>query len=197
MQAIDTSDQTIGLAQSIVDKGYQAVGVYLRPDRCSAAMVAELRHAGLKIWSVYEKGYPTHDGYFSANQGTMDGHSAATFARQSLAQPEGTQIYASVDYDPDDKDEHGPTIREVIANYMNAFGAAVGHSGYIASIYGSGRTCRIIKELGLAKSGWLSVSSHFAEYEEYLPHAEIVQTKVLSRSWDSDTIQAPDAAGLW
>lgn len=197
MKAIDTSDMTTGLAQTIVDAGYQAVGVYLRPDRCSAAMVAELRAAGLKIWSLYEKGHPTSDGFFSAKQGTIDGHAAASFATQTLVQPQGTQIYACVDYDPDHNDENGPTIRGVIADYMRAFGAAIAANGYVASVYGSGRTCRILTEIGLAQSGWLCVSSSFAEHADYRPHAAIVQSKVVSRNWDGDEVQDPKAAGLW
>lgn len=197
MKAIDTSDLTTGMAESIANAGYEAVGVYLRPDRCSAAMVAELRQVGLKIWSLYEKGHPTHDGFFSARQGTIDGHAAAAFAAGTLFQPQQTQIYACVDYNPDRDQKDGPTIRGVIAEYMHAFGAAVALSGYVASVYGSGRTCRILKGMGLARSGWLCVSSSFAEHAEFRPQATIVQTNVISRNWDRDEIQAPGEAGLW
>ena len=197
MKALDTSDMTIGLARTIVADGYEAVGVYLRPDRCSAAMVAELRHAGLKIWSMYEKGHPTKDSYFTGTQGTIDGHAGASFAKQVLSQPEGSQIYACVDYDPDDSDASGPTVNGIISDYMRAFKAAVEYAGYLPSVYGSGRTCRILTSAGLANSGWLCLSSDFAEHDSYRSQAAIVQTNSISSSWDGDIIQAPAAAGIW
>jgi hypothetical protein len=109
MKAIDSSAKTTGKANKLAAAGYGAVGVYLRPDRCSAAMIAELHNAGLKVWSIYEKGYPTTDAYFSAAKGASDGNAAAAFA-QLMGQPKGTQIYPAVDYDPDDSNPAGPKI---------------------------------------------------------------------------------------
>src|SRR5260370_33116140 len=109
MKAIDSSAKTTGQGGNLAAAGYAAVGVYLRSDRCTAGMIAELHTAGLQVWSVYEKGYPTSDVYFSAPKGTSDGTAAATFAK-SMGQPKGTQIYATVDYDPDDSDPTAPTI---------------------------------------------------------------------------------------
>jgi hypothetical protein len=85
VKALDTSSETIGQAKKIAAAGCGAVGVYLRLDRCSAAMLAELHNGGLQVWSIYEKGYPTSDDYFSAYQGSIDGHAAAAFA-QSMGQ---------------------------------------------------------------------------------------------------------------
>lgn len=197
MQGLDTCEPTIGLASTIAAKGFEAVGVYLRPDRCSAAMISELHHAGLRIWSMYEKGFPTSDDYFSARQGLIDGHAAASFASQMISQPNGTQIYACVDYDPDSNDENGPTIRGVISEYMSAFKSALDQTGYVAAVYGSGRTCRILIDTGLASSGWLCVSRSFAEHEAFRLRAAIVQTSVINSNWDADTIQDQASAGLW
>src|SRR5215467_1482723 len=124
MKAIDSSSKTTGQAKKLAAAGYGAVGVYLRPDRCTAAMLAELHNVGLKVWSIYEKGYPTSDAYFSAAKGNSDGIAAATFAK-SVGQPKGTQIYATVDYDPDDSDASGPTITGPISAYMKAFQSAI------------------------------------------------------------------------
>jgi hypothetical protein len=197
MQALDSSEPTIGMASTIASKGNQAVGVYLRPDRCSAAMIAELHHANLQIWAMYEKGFPIHDRYFSGSQGLIDGHAAAAFAAQAISQPNGTLIYACVDYDPDHDDENGPTIRSLISDYMSAFRSAIAQAGYVAGVYGSGRTCRILMDSGLAASGWLSISKSFAEYADFRPRAAIVQTSVMNKSWDADSVQDPAAAGLW
>jgi hypothetical protein len=197
MKALDTSEDTTGMAPMIQKQGFEAVGVYLRPDRCTSAMITELHKAGLKIWSIYEKGHPTHDGYFSDRQGEADGRAAAAFAKDTLAQPAGSQIYATVDYDPDHSDPDGPTIRGLISQYMAAFKAAVGSAGYVAGVYGSGRTCRILMASGLAASGWLCVSSSFAEHGEFLPNAAIVQNGVINDNWDSDDVRKPDLAGMW
>jgi glycoside hydrolase-like protein len=196
MNAIDTSAKTTGQADDIVAAGYGAVGVYLRPDRCSAAMITELHEAGLKVWSIYEKGHPDHDEYFSADQGSADGQRAAAFA-QLIGQPRGTQIYPAVDYDPDDSNPNGPTINGRISDYMRAFQAAIQPAGYVASIYGSGRTCRILMANGLAKTGWLTLSRSFAEYQTFKPRAGIVQLRSINDDWDSDNIPDPTVGGLW
>jgi hypothetical protein len=196
MNAIDTSAKTTGQANDIVAAGYGAVGVYLRPDRCSVAMIAELHNAGLKVWSIYEKGFPTSDAYFSADQGSADGNRAAAFA-QLMGQPQGTQIYAAVDYDPDDSDASGPTINGPISAYMKAFQAAIQPAGYLASVYGSGRTCRILMANGLAQTGWLTQSTGFAEYKLFKPKAGIIQLPVINDDWDGDEIPDPAVVGLW
>ena len=197
MQAIDTSSVTVGQAQNIAASGYGAVGIYLRPDRCSSAMIAELHNAGVQVWSTYEKGYPTTSDYFSQTQGAIDGHAAAAFAKQILNQPAGSQIYATVDFDPDHNDPAGPTITGSISQYMRAFQAAVQPAGYLASIYGSGRTCRILIASGLAKSGWLCQSTSFADRNAFMPNAAIVQLQRVNNSWDGNDIPNPAVAGLW
>lgn len=196
MKALDSSSKTTGMAQKIVAMGIGAVGVYLRPDRCTAGMLAELHTAGIKVWSIYEKGFPTSDDYFSSNQGAADGKAAATFAG-TMGQPKGTQIYATVDYDADGGKPSGPTINGPISDYMRAFQAAVGAKGYTTGIYGSGRTCRILIANGLAVTGWLTQSTGFAEYNAYKGKAGIVQLPRINNSWDSDDVPNPAVVGLW
>jgi len=196
MNAIDSSAKTTGQAQQIADAGYGAVGVYLRPDRCDAAMIAELHDAGVKVWSIYERGFPTSDAYFSAVQGVTDGTRAAAFAT-AIGQPEGTQIYAAVDYDPDDSNPGGPTINGPISAYMKAFQRAIQPAGYLASVYGSGRTCRILLANDLAQTGWLAQSTGFAEYRIFKPRAGIVQLPEINDNWDGDDIPDPTVVGLW
>ncbi len=196
MKAIDSSAKTTGQGQNLAAAGIRAVGVYLRPDRCTLPMIADLHNAGLKVWSIYEKGFPTSDAYFTAARGTTDGTAAAAFAA-SMRQPRGGQIYAAVDYDPDDSNQHGPTINGKISAYMQAFQAAINPAGYVASVYGSGRTCRILMAKGLARTGWLTQSTGFAEYNAFKPHAGIVQLPRINNSWDGDDIPDPAVVGLW
>jgi len=159
-------------------------------------MIEELHNAGLKVWSIYEKGFPTSDDYFSAAQGSTDGNRAAAFATL-IGQPKGTQIYAAVDYDPDDSNPQGPTINGPISAYMTAFQAAIEPGEYLASVYGSGRTCRILLANGLAKTGWLAQSTGFAEYNLFKPRAGIVQLPEINDNWDGDDIPDPTVVGLW
>jgi len=196
MKAIDSSADTTGKAKQIADAGYGAVGVYLRPDRCSLAMIQELHKAAIKVWSLYEKGHPDHDEYFSGDQGKKDGKRAADFAK-SMGQPKGTQIYATVDYGADDSNEAAPTIRGRISDYMREFQAAIKPAGYVASVYGSGRTCRILIAEGLAQTGWLTMSTDYAEYQVFKPKAGIVQVKSINKDWDLDDIRDPNVVGLW
>jgi hypothetical protein len=114
-----------------------------------------------------------------------------------MEQPAGTQIYAAVDYDPDDSDASGPTINGPISTYMKAFQAAIQPAGYLASVYGSGRTCRILMANGLAQTGWLTQSTGFAEYSIFKPRAGIVQLPVINDNWDGDDIPDPTVVGLW
>lgn len=191
MRAIDTSAKTTGQANSIAAAGYGAVGVYLRPDRCDAPMLAELHDAGVKVWSIYEKGFPTTDSYFTAARGTFDGTRAADFAT-AMGQPQGSQIYAAVDYDPSTNAVNGP-----ISAYMQAFQVAIQQAGYLSSVYGSGRTCRILLASALAKTGWLTQSTGFAEYNAFKPQAGIVQLPEINDNWDGDDIPDPTVVGLW
>ena len=91
----------------------------------------------------------------------------------------------------------GPTINGPISDYMRAFQAAMQPAGYLASVYGSGRTCRILLSKGLAKTGWLAQSTGFAEYNVFKPKAGIVQLPRINNSWDGDDIPDPTVVGLW
>jgi len=196
IRAIDSSSRTTGQATYIASAGFSAVGIYLRSDRCSVGMITELHNVGLRVWTIYEKGYPTSDSYFSASKGTVDGKADAAFAR-SMGQPAQTQIYATVDYDPDALNVSGPTINGRISDYMKGFQTAIGSYDYVASVYGSGRTCRILMDNGLAKTGWLSQSEGFAEYESFKPQARMLQLSQVNSSWDADDIADSEVVGLW
>ncbi|HEY3782661.1 MAG TPA: glycoside hydrolase domain-containing protein [Fimbriimonadaceae bacterium] len=194
MKAFETSTSPVGKADIIKVEGYEAVGLYLREDRAPKAAVAELRAAGLKLWTVYEKGHPDHLAYFTSQQGKIDGHNAAAYAAYIGQTPE-SQIYAAADFDPDLAGVNGP-----VSDYMAAFQKAVKGSDYRASVYSSGLACRILIEKGLAHTGWLSKSTGYREHQKFIPHASIVQGASISfAGLDADLDSIPDAnvAGLW
>src|SRR4051812_35351567 len=106
MKAIDSATKTTGKEGKIVAAGMGAVGLYLRPDRASLAMVQGLHKANLKCFSVYEKGFPTTGSYFTAAQGTGDAKKAVLFAAK-IGQPKGKEIFFAVDFDAEAGDMAG------------------------------------------------------------------------------------------
>ena len=181
LKAFDTADVTTGHAHAILAAGYQAVGIYLRADRAPAAMVEGLRSVGIKIFSIWEKGYPTSAAYFTAEQGKADGEAAAEYALL-LKQPQGTTISPCVDYDsnPDD-----------VKAYLIAFHDAIKIHGYHSLPYGNGATLQWAIDAGYAVGGFLSQSTGFQGYTEFKPKAKIVQGStetVLGFDVDLDTV---------
>lgn len=188
MKAFDVANDTSGRAHDIQAAGYGAVGLYLRSDRASKAMVDGLHSVGVKCFSVYEKGNPTTPAYFTAYQGIRDA-SAAIVSAQKIGQPKGSIIFAAIDYDSHPSDVHG---------YVVAFHDALKAHGYLTGIYGNGVTIAHFIDLGYCNKGWLSQSKGFAGYAAYKPHAAIIQgpqTTVLG--WDVDLDTVVDESVLW
>src|SRR5206468_12177767 len=100
-------------------------------------------------------------------------------------------------HDAADSKQSGPTSNGPISGYMKACHAASKPAGYLGSVYGPGRTCRIQMANGLAKTGWLTQSTAFAEYNAFKPKAGIVQLPRINNSWDGDDIPDPTVVGLW
>jgi hypothetical protein len=192
MKALDTTESTIGKEQELLGLGYQAVGIYLRKDRAPLAMVKALRANNFKIFSIWEKGYPNSDAYFTAAQGKSDGAAAATYAKL-IGQTVVSQIFAAVDYDAD-----WATAGSAIVAYFRQFQLAVKAAGFLASVYGSGSTCAQLTNLGYAHSGYLSESTGWRGYTEFEPKASIMQgksTTIAGISVDTDTVLA--ATAVW
>lgn len=189
MNAIDTPNVTTGKAHDLQKAGIQAVGVYLRPDRCTKEMVDGLHSVGIKVFSVYEKGHPTSGEYFTEEQGHHDGEAAAQFAH-SIGQPHQSEIFSAVDYDAPSGDLAG------IVSYQRAFRRHVMHYGFLASVYASGRVCKALVGAGIAHSGWLSGSTAWSGFEDFKSFASVVQTKMdkklLGLDVDYDTVLRPE-----
>jgi hypothetical protein len=80
---------------------------------------------------------------------------------------------------------------------MKAFQAAITPAGYVASVYGSGRTCRILMVKGLAKTGWLALPTAWSESSLFKAKAGIVQLRRVDDDSDDNDIPNPAAVGLW
>jgi hypothetical protein len=185
MKAFDTLNITTGHAHEIAALGYQAVGVYLRSDRTTLEEIQELQSVGIKIFSIWEKGYPTARKYFTAAQGAKDAAAALLFAKK-IKQPLGTQIFACVDYDANWKKDGA-----AITTYFDAFHHVIRAGGYLASVYGSGVVCAHLVSAGYAHSGFLAQSTGWEGFNDYKSKAAIVQgatATLLHFDIDYDTI---------
>lgn len=166
MKAIDVATDTAGHAHALLDAGIEAVGLYLRQDRCSKAMVDGLALVGIKRFSAFERGFPTSTGYFTLAQAADDAQAAVKFAQQ-IGQPEGTVIFFAVDFDAD---QLSPILR-----YFLQVQQIVKRAGYLVGVYGSGRVCDYLVGQGVAHAGWLAQSKGWAGFEAYKTRAAIVQ----------------------
>lgn len=180
-KALDSANITTGYAKKLFALGYRAFGFYLRADRAPQAMLHELHTAGLKLFSIWERGHPTSAAYFTKSQGAQDGHLAAAYAHE-IGQPAGTTISPCVDYDsnPDD-----------VKDYLIAFHDVIKAAGYKSLPYGNGDTLKWAVDSGYAYGGFLSQSKGFSGYSDFLPHAKIVQgstATVLKFDVDYDTV---------
>lgn len=178
MKAIDTPFAAAAAvaAPTIAAWGVQAVGLYLFTHSefkqpLTAAEKDRLADYSVKVFSIWENGFPTNGGYFSQDKGIEDAVNAANLAAEA-GQPKGTAIFATADYDPTNRDFLN------IAWYMIGFQNTLDKKGYTTGLYGSGALLRFIKsycEQTRNIRTYLSLSTGFDGYHEYYDYADIVQ----------------------
>ena len=192
MHGFDTANSTVNHAHDLAAKGYGAAGLYLSPTRTTKEQVDGLHSVDIKVFSIWEKGNPTSDGYFSAEKGKQDGEAAAAYAKV-LGMPSGKPIFACFDYDTSSS-----AINGVCRDYQEAFRTAVMAEGYLAACYGSGLLCSTYVSAGISHYGFLAQSRGFAGFNDYKSSAAIVQgpsQTILGLDCDLDFIQ--DESVLW
>jgi hypothetical protein len=141
------------------------------------------------VVSVYENGSPTTAAYFTTKRGMFDLSTALSRAN-AAKQPNNTSIYFTVDYDASESD------LVAIKAYFEALQPM--RKTYLLGIYGSGMVCKFLKDAGLVDKTWLSQSTGFPGYTEWLSQADIVQgreTTVDGLDVDLDTSMGN--AGGW
>lgn len=162
---LDTASDTRSRLDCIKAAGFLWIGRYLASHSVIAGKILTpieakaIADAGLQIVSIWENGSPTGAAYFTAARGASDGLAACQLA-ESLGQPSGGLIYATVDYDATHVDLVGP-----ITEYMGAFVSGLGP--YRCGIYGSGLTCATMMAYNLATASWLSEASGWSGYTNY------------------------------
>ena len=200
INGLDISSDTTGHAHAIaawfqdqgVDPTDAAIGIYLRSDRCSKAMIDGIHAVGMRVWSIWEKGYPTSSSYFTASQGTADGLAAAAFAA-SVGQPSGTWIEATLDYDSTPGDIAGCNLE-----YAIAFRAAIGSYGYHMAAYGNWELLNHLQQIGEISKTHLALSPGFEQHADGVQLASIVQLATVPVcGFDCDTNFIRDFGACW
>lgn len=161
-------------------------------DRLSLPQTSHFSSLGIYNLGIWE-GAGDHAGYFTPQQGAMDGEHAAAQAKDA-GQPLGTPIYFAADYDSEPAE---------IIPYATKFQDSVKAAGFVTGIYGNGITCQALKSAGIVSYTWLSQSTGFSGYEQWHPHANIVQGPEYTwaapdgKSFDVDGDAANGDSGAW
>lgn len=187
--AFDTADVLTGHAHDLRAAGVAYAGLYTRDDRSPKDEVDGLASVGIRIWSAFERGNPTSADYFTTDQAEADAKAFLQWAAE-VGQPSGTVVFWCVDYDSDPAD---------IEPYFAAAHGIVKADGYLSGVYGNGSTCAHLKNAGLAHFTWLSQSTRFDGYQDWLPQADIIQgpsTTILGFDVDSDVVNTSEVCWI-
>ncbi len=136
----------------------------------TAAEAQRLSNNGVTLVAVFEDNNNSVN-LFSAAMGAKQAARALDLAAV-IGQPAGSAIYFAVDFDPQPGDVQGP-----ICDYFKTVKQTLGSAAvqYAVGVYGSGLTCRLIRDSGLATFTWLAGSIGFREYAKFRREADIVQ----------------------
>lgn len=163
IEGISTNRNCEASAACLRDSGRQFVVRYhsrttqQREKRLSPREAAMLARAGLDVVAVYQDN-AQELADFGRERGVLDGRSAFSFAAQ-VGQPPGSAVYFAVD-----TDFSQAQIESVVLPYFEGVrdgmdDAAGGISAYRIGVYGSGLTCRLVRDThALAQLAWLAQS---------------------------------------
>lgn len=170
VDGISTNRNCKDMAQCLVDAGkgfvvrYHSARTQQAQKRLSPQEAAALARAGLQLVTVYQdRARQTAD--FGRARGVEDGRAAAAYAAQ-VGQPEGSAIYFAVD-----TDFSASEIQSFVVPYFEGVRQALQGDGgprYELGVYGSGLTCRLIKDQHrLARYAWLALAKGWRESRQY------------------------------
>jgi hypothetical protein len=165
---IDTPNNTASNLTRLKANG--VTGIIRYNDRFSTwkqikpAEARAIAAAGLELGLVYE--------HTATPSGDSLGYDDAAYCKAisaSLGMPHGAGVYFAVDYDPSQS-----VVRNNILPYFRGIQRAFNGTGFRVGVYGSGLTCRLLKEAHLVELTWPTCSRGFTESRAY----------VASRAWD-------------
>jgi len=168
---LDASANCAPFAPQIVAAGFQFVVRYYSRFPSKVLSLAEARTlsaAGLQLMTVYQDSNDRIE-LFTAALGVSQAAKAIQLAT-ALGQPSGSAIYFAADFDPSPVHVRGPVVQ-----YFHAVHDALAASPFRVGVYGSGLTCRLVRDAGFAEFTWLSQSTGFRDYLSFLPQANVVQ----------------------
>ena len=171
---LDANVDCTSFAKCIADAGLKFVVRYYASKASKTLTRAEaiaLSRAGLQL-SVVRQDFNNSIDRFSTPIGQQQAAKALQLAA-GIGQPAGSAIYFSVDFDPSSDEVRGP-----ISDYFRAVSQALttGPTRYAVGVYGSGLTCRLIRDSGLAVFTWLAGSTGFRESKQFRPQATLLQS---------------------
>lgn len=166
MKLIPGLDTTDALSKAVVDrlagKGIRFIIKYCADTgtfpnkRLTHAERVLLVAAGIKSGFVFERGNTA--AYFSAAQGQADAETVVAYFKL-LGVPAGCACFLAVDFDASTADLAGPVLA-----YATAFHSALKAAGYTVGVYGSGLTCKTLKDAGLVHWTWKAQSTGWQGY---------------------------------
>jgi peptidoglycan hydrolase-like protein with peptidoglycan-binding domain len=170
---MDASVDCSRFADRLAGAGMKFVARYYSNTAAKTLTPAEARKlsgAGLQLMVVFQDAN-NRVGVFTGARGINAATKALALAAD-IGQPAGSAIYFAVDFDPSPTEVRGP-----VSDYFHAAHQvlAAAPTRYAMGVYGSGLTCRLIRDAGLAKFTWLSGSSGFRESKIFRPQANVVQ----------------------
>jgi hypothetical protein len=197
-KGLDTPQSAMNVASLLKADGMEFVARYYFAGGSFKKLLTKaeaqvITQAGLWIVSVFESGRPVAASYFTTEQAIEDAANAYLCAVHA-GQPAGSVIYFAVDGDiaPDDL--------PAITHYFQIVHDNLKPRGYLVGVYGSGLVCQTLSELGLVAKTWLSMSSGWRGYQDWLTHADIVQTETTTLhgiSYDLDVSNPRTGGGGW
>ena len=170
---LDTTRDCSQVASCLRQKGYTTIiRYYCRADitwkRMKPAEAVAVSRAGLKLAAVYQNRQTVPED-FSEAKGKAAGRDAYDYAENVIFQPAGSAIYFSADFDPSNSVVKN-NIVPFFVGVKKAFKEAAGANppAYKIGVYGSGRTCRVLRAGNHVDFTWLCQSTGFAEHDKYL-----------------------------
>ncbi len=192
-------DTTSALTQEIVNDlaranfvailKYSADSEAFPAKRAGHEEAAMLHKAGMGLGFISEH-ENTHASYFTAAQGEADAKEAVAYFRL-LGVPAETPCFASFDFDATDDELVGP-----ISDYATEFHNTMKAGGYLMGVYGSGKVCQHLKEMGVAHYTFLAESTGWeGSAVPFTP--DLVQSTESFPGLDSDIGTANTLALFW
>ena len=175
-------------ATSFAVDGYDFVGRYLVPGGWKALTESEatiINQAGISIVSVYETTASRALGGRTA--GINDGYVAIEVAKR-VGQPEGSTIYAAVDFDVQ------PEQMETVLAYIKGFSEATPR--YNTGVYGSYKIVKAAQEAKVCSRFWQTYAWSSGKEAEGI-HIYQYKNDVVSNGIGIDLNEGHDGLGAW